>query len=117
MDKDVKAYFDGVPLKWKNHVQTLHKAVIDCFPEATVDLRYKMPTYSHGEGWVAIASQKNYVSLYTCAVEHMEDFKAMHPDYKTGRGCINFRQRDEIPVDAVKEVIRGAIEHPKGHQP
>lgn len=115
MDKDVKAYFDSVPFKWKGHLETLHKTIVECFPDATVDLRYKMPTYSWGEGWVAIASQKNYVSLYTCSAQHLENFKASHPNYKTGRGCINFRQRDEIPIAAVKEVIRHAIEHPKAY--
>ena len=115
MNKDVKAYFDAAPPQWREHLQVLHDAVVDCFPEASIDLRYKMPTYTWGDGWVAIAVQKNYVSLYTCAASHLEEFKASHPGYKTGKGCINFRRGDEIPVEGVKQVVRHAMEHPAGH--
>lgn len=55
MDKQVKAYFDAVPGPRKFLAESLHQAVMECFPEATVDLKYNMPTYSYGEGWVAIA--------------------------------------------------------------
>ena len=40
--------------------------------------------------------------------------KKKHPKYKTGKGCINFREKDEIPEKDVKAVIRHAILHPKG---
>lgn len=79
------------------------------------DFRYKMPTYSYGDGWVAIANQKSYISLYTCSAEHIEAFKAKHPTYKTGKGCINFRQKDALPLEDVKAVINHAILHPKDH--
>lgn len=114
MNQDVKAYFAAVPEKRKGHVEVLHKAIIDCFPKAMVDLKYNMPTYTYGSGWVAIANQKHYVSLYTCSAAHLESFRSTYPNYKTGKGCINFREKDEIPVEAVKEVIKHAIEHPKG---
>lgn len=73
------------------------------FPNAEVTMKYKMPTYSHGEGWVAIANQKNYVSLYTCGALHLVDFKKAFPQYRTGTGCINFRENQEIPESAVTE--------------
>jgi hypothetical protein len=72
-----------------------------------------VPTYSHGEGWVAIANQKRYVSLYTCGAHHLENLKAAYPGFKTGKGCINFRESDAIPVHAIQEVIRHAIDHSK----
>ena len=61
-------------------------------------MTYKMPTYRVGAGWVAIANQKHHVSLYTCGPHHIEDFKARYPGIKTGKGCINFRDKDELPV-------------------
>lgn len=74
-------------------------------------IKYR-PT-SYAGGWVAIANQKNYVSLYTCSALHLVTFKAAYPGYKTGKGCINFRANDEIPMAAIENVIRHAIEHPK----
>ena len=64
------------------------------------------------DGWVAIANQKHYVSLYTCGYHHIEDFKNAYPKVRTGKGCINFREKDELPLDALADVVRHAIEHP-----
>jgi uncharacterized protein YdhG (YjbR/CyaY superfamily) len=72
-----------------------------------------MPTYRKGEGWVALANQKNYISLYTCGYHHIESFKTHYPDIKTGKGCINFRDKDDIPLKDIEAVVRHAIEHPK----
>lgn len=113
MNPAVKAYFEAAPLSRQPRLQKLHTLILDCFADATVDMAYKMPTYKHGEGWVAIANQKNYVSLYTCSASHLAEFKQQYPTYKTGKGCINFRQKDEIPEAAVKAVIRHAMLHPK----
>jgi uncharacterized protein YdhG (YjbR/CyaY superfamily) len=115
MDQAVTDYLDAVPASRKEKIDTLHRLILECFPTATVDMQYKMPTYKHGEGWVALANQKSYVSLYTCSALHLEDFRQRCPDIKTGKGCINFRQKDEIPEDAVRSVIEHAILHPKGH--
>lgn len=113
MNREVQAYFRAVPESRRGPMQKLHDAVMACFPKATVDLRYRMPTYSQGEGWVAIANQKAYVSLYTCSAAHLAAFREKHPEIKCGTGCINFRERDKIPLAAVKAVIRHAIRHPK----
>ncbi len=114
MDKAVRRYFDAIPKSRESHMKTLHDVIMECFPTAAVDMKYKMPTYSHGDGWVAIANQKNYVSLYTCSAEHLTEFRKSHPGYKTGKGCINFRDKDEIPTQAIKAVIRHAMLPPKG---
>lgn len=114
MDAAARAYFDAVPAGRRDKMQALHALAVDLYPDATIDMRYKMPTYTVGAGWVAIANQKNYVSLYTCSAEHLAEFKSLYPDIKTGKGCINFRDRDAIPEAAVKRVIELAISSPKG---
>ena len=113
MNREIRDYFDTVPKSRRSLVAQLHAAVLDGFPGATIDMRYKMPTYSYGEGWVAIANQKNYVSLYTCSAAHLVKFKEKYPSYKTGKGRINFHETDEIPLEAVKAVIKHAMLYPK----
>lgn len=115
MNADVAAYIDSIPALRRAHVDALHAAILECFPAATIDMRYKMPTYSDGEGWVALANQKRYVSLYTCNAAHLARFKQQHPGIKTGKGCINFRDKDVIPVADVKAVICDAIRYPKAN--
>jgi uncharacterized protein YdhG (YjbR/CyaY superfamily) len=117
MDTMVQEYFDGIRAPRKAKIDKLHSLIVDCFPNAEIDMQYRMPTYRYGDGWVAIANQKHCVSLYTCSAEHLVKFKELHPNIKTGKGCINFRDRDAIPEDAVKEVIKHAIGQPKGYRP
>jgi uncharacterized protein YdhG (YjbR/CyaY superfamily) len=114
MDKKVDQYISGIPDSRKDRFESLHQLIIGLFPEAIVDMKYNMPTYHVGEGWVAIANRKNYISLYTCGYHHIESFKAKHKGIKTGKGCINFRDKDEIPLQDLKAVARHAIEQPKG---
>ncbi len=113
MDRAVAAYFDGVPESRKPHVNKLHLLVTKRFPDVVLNMKYKMPTYCYGKGWVAIANQKNHVSLYTCSALHLAEFKKAFPQYKTGAGCINFREKQEIPEAAVIRVIEHAMLHSK----
>ena len=106
-------YLATVPQERRDMVAELHAIVLSVYPEAEVSMRYRMPTYEVADGWVALANQKRYVSLYTCGYHHIAGFKAEHPTYKTGKGCINFKPSEPIPADAVRQVVRHAIEHPK----
>jgi uncharacterized protein YdhG (YjbR/CyaY superfamily) len=113
MRKDVEHYFDAVPEDRKHLVDTLHSLIVGLYPQAAIDMSYRMPTYKAGDGWVALANQKRYVSLYTCGAHHIADFKKRYPSIKTGKGCINLKPADPVPEAALKKVIRHAIEHPK----
>lgn len=92
---------------------SIHHLILKLYPDANIDMSYRMPTYKHGEGWVALANQKNYISLYTCSESHIESYRQKHPQQKTGKGCINFRVRDEIHYDDLESVIKHAFDSPK----
>jgi len=114
MNRQVEKYFDAVPEDRRPLVEKLHDLILELYPDATVGLDYKMPTYKVNEGWVALANQKRYVSLYTCGEIHLAQFKKKHPDIPTGKGCINFKPNVKIPLASVRQVVRHAIDHPKG---
>jgi len=92
---------------------SVHKLILRLYPDAVISMGYKMPTYRLGDGWLALANQKNYISLYTCGASHLVSYKQKHPQQKTGKGCINFRERDEIHHKDLETVIKSAIEFPK----
>jgi len=114
MDKAIEAYFASVPEVRKQIVNALHNLIVGLYPKASVDMRYKMPTYLFGDGWVALANQKHYVSLYTCGYHHIAEFKEKHPKIKAGKGCINFMPGDQLPLQDLKAVVKHAITQPKG---
>lgn len=113
MNSQVIKYIENIPVERNERFNTLHALVLKLYPDANVDMQYKMPTYKVGNGWVALANQKNYISLYTCGHHHIESFREKHPDIKTGKGCINFRDRDDLPLKDIGQVIMHAIEYPK----
>ncbi|MEM7017720.1 MAG: DUF1801 domain-containing protein [Pseudomonadota bacterium] len=115
MHEVIQNYLDNTPEERQGMVLELHDLITSVYPQADVDMKYKMPTYQVGEGWVAVANQKNYVSLYTCSAQHIEQFKARHPHIKTGKGCINFKPNKPLPLDDIADVVKHAIEQPKGH--
>ena len=112
-DRAVQLYLDAVPDGHRDIVLQLHSLILDLYPEATVDMTYKMPTYRLGDGWVALANRKQYVSLYTCGEHHIATFRSRYPDIKTGKGCINLRRRDPVPVAALQQVVRHAMQQQK----
>lgn len=112
-NKEVEKYFQSIPKARIDRMYKIHSMILDIYPNADVTMKYKMPTYHVCDGWVSLANQKNYISLYTCGYHHSEQFKSKYLKIKTGTGCINFRDKYEIPLSDLKQVIKHAIEHPK----
>lgn len=92
-------------------INQLRELILRLYPNAVESMRYKMPTYESETGWVAIANQKQYVSLYTCSEQHIASFKAKYPTIKSGKGCINFRDSITIPYDDLEQVIISAMNY------
>jgi len=113
MDPDLARYFKSVSSHRKEWLLTLHSMIEQLYPQAHIDLKYKLPTYQVDEGWVAIANQKNYISLYTCGYQHIESFKAKFPTIKTGKGCLNIKDTDPLPMEELRVVVQHAIQHSK----
>ena len=109
----MEKFLEAVPTERKARMKKIHSMILGLYPDAIVDMTYKMPTYRVGEGWVALANQKQYISVYTCGYHHIESFKTKYPKIKTGKGCINFRDTDEIPISDLWDIVRPAIVHPK----
>ncbi len=105
-------YLSNIKATRKTRFETIRSLIMKLYPDAIESMRYKMPTYECHDGWVALADQKNYISLYTCGYTHIAQFKLAHPNIKTGKGCINFQDKDDIPVESLKAVIHSAM---KGH--
>jgi hypothetical protein len=62
-----------------------------------------------GDWYVALANQKNYVSLYLIPVYVYPELKAKldaaGKNLKCGKSCINFKRAEDLPLDAVAEIV------------
>jgi len=110
---NVKDYINNIPEFRKDRFLAIVDLVKSLYPDIKESMCYKMPTYKYQDGWIAIANQKNYISVNTCSPEHIAGFKRKFPGIKTGKGCINFRDSDKIPCNDLEPVIRSAIEYGK----
>ena len=106
----LEEYLKHIPENRKARFLLILSTIKSLYPQTEESMKYKMPTYMSEDGWVAAANQKNYISVYTCSAEHIKDFKKKHPGIKTGKGCINFKDSDEIPIEDLKPVIKQAME-------
>ncbi|AQA17866.1 hypothetical protein BST95_06070 [Halioglobus japonicus] len=107
---EVNAYLQALPDNRRARITGLIDMIAALYPDALLDLKYRMPAFSQGDGWVSVGSQKHYVSLYACSAEHLAAFRELHPGVKGGKGRLNFRDRDDIALDDLKQVVRSAME-------
>ncbi len=58
---------------------------------------------------LALANQKNYLSLHLTPLyvlpELRERLTALAPTLKTGKGCINFKRAEDLPLPALATII------------
>lgn len=125
--KSVKEYFAMLPKERRKPMGFLHRFIRKAAPKLMPRFAYNMPgygsfRYKNYQGkiidWpiVALASQKNYISLYICAMEGgkylAEKYKKELGRVSVGRSCIRFRKLEDINLKTLKEIIVLAAKTP-----
>ena len=106
---------DGYFMNLKNpkhfdDLQELRGFLQSKLPGATEDLTYSMPTYSlGGDIVVAMASQKNYISLYM-DMELVENHRSELGKLNCGKSCIRFKKLEELPLDVIDVILQETVE-------
>lgn len=81
--------------------------------------RYKYASGREGD-WctIALASQKNYISVYVCAADDKgyiaERYKKDLPKASIGKSCIRFKKVEEIDLNILKKIILEGEKMPLG---
>lgn len=102
-------YMNAVVDERKELFEKLNSIVSDLYPDAEVLVWYRLLTYRIKPGWVALGYRKDGVTLYTECKDAIEEYRSSQPNAKTGKGCINFKLGDKIPITALKKVIKRAM--------
>ncbi|MBU3019157.1 DUF1801 domain-containing protein [Paraglaciecola agarilytica] len=109
LPSEIADYIDSAPPERRARLTQLLELVQQLSPQAVVSLRYKMPTFTAGSGWISVANQKHYLSVYTCQLAHIAPYKKRYPKQKTGKGCINFADKDHLDLAVLTDVILSAM--------
>ncbi|MBX3501869.1 MAG: DUF1801 domain-containing protein [Alphaproteobacteria bacterium] len=105
----IEAYLASLEKLRHERGEALDALIRKLAPDAAIDMSYRMPTYRRGEHFVAWASQKRCLSVYTCSAGRSAAFRAKWPKIKAGMGCVNFKDTDPFPVDDLRTLVRDAL--------
>src|SRR5438128_8907897 len=110
---DAEDYVAQIPEERRPHVQRLRKLVKKAVPKASEGIEWGMICYLYqGRPFACIASQKNYLSLHLPDLYTQPKLRAKHAkalsSLKMGKGCINFRSTEELPLDTIQAILRQA---------
>ena len=125
--KTVKEYLAAVPADRKEAILFLHTFIQKTAPKLKPHFAYNMLGYGSFPyrnyknkliSWptVALASQKNYISLYVCCLYGdkyvAEKFSKELGKVNVGKSCIRFKKLEDVNLGALKEVLKFAEKFP-----
>lgn len=123
----VKEYFDMLPKERREPMEYLHNFIKKTAPKLKSHFAYNMLGYGNFKyknykketiDWpiIALASQKNYISLYICAVDKdgyiAEKYKQALGKVSVGRSCIRFKKINDLNLTTLGRVIKLAEKSP-----
>ncbi len=126
--KTVEEYLAAVPSERQEMVRFLHAFIQKATPSlrphfAANMLGYGSFPYKNAKKemveWpvIALANQKQYVSLYVCSVVDGKYLAETHrkelgKKVSVGKSCIRFTRLEDVDLDALKKVLKLAEKHP-----
>ncbi len=118
--KNPDEYLNMIEEPRKAQMEKLHEFIKKAIPQERPHIvsgmigygtyHYKSKSGREGE-WapVLLASQKNYISVYVCAVKDgkylSESYKKLLPKADIGKSCIRFKKTEDIDLPTLKELI------------
>ena len=122
----VDQYLNELPPDRRETVSAVRGLILENLPEGyeetmyfgmigyVVPLEVQPETYNGQPlGYISLASQKNYVSLYLMSVYgHKETqewflnaYKASGKKLNMGKSCVRFKKVDDLPLDVIARVV------------
>lgn len=124
MAKTPKEYLDSLQQPRKSELKALDKLIRKAAPKfkrfimsgmlAYGKFHYKYASGREGD-WavIALASQKNYISLYVCATDGKkylaEGYKKALPKASIGKSCVRFKKIEDVDLNVVEKMLKKAV--------
>ncbi len=121
--KTVEAYLDELPDDRRGDIEAVREVVNANLRPGYVEvmdrgmIAWEIPLTIYPDTYnkrpmmmAALVSQKNYISLHLVGVyavpELLELLLSGGKKLKMGKGCINFKSVDELPLEQIGEILR-----------
>lgn len=109
MRNELEEYIAKVPAARRERFRRIVDVIHQTVPQAEMVIKYKMPTFQIGEKLLAVASQKNYISVYACSSNQIAAFKRKYPKIKTGNTCLNIKDADQFDLQDLAEITKAVF--------
>ena len=126
-EKTVEEYLARVPVERQELMCAVHGFILKTVPKLTPYFASNMIGYGSFPwrsykmemiDWpiIALANQKNYVSVYVCAIDDgeyiAEKYKAELGKVAVGKSCIQVKKLSDLNLTVFKKILRFAASHP-----
>ena len=106
-------YLASVPSDRRPHLERLRALIKKSVPAASESIQWGMLGFGiNGRPFAALASQKNYLSLYLMDLYTQPGLRKKHAaalePLKMGKSCINFDSVDALPLDTIAAILKEA---------
>lgn len=106
MSETVDAYVDALPEPRRSAMHAVIATIRTAAPNAVESMMWKMPCFEARDRVLATASQKSYISIYTCSDPLLAaELRAAAPKAKGGKACVNFPDTVPVPLDALAAIV------------
>ena len=106
--KTVDEYIESLPPERKESITQVRELILETIPHVNETMKYRMPTYELNEMVCALASQKNYMSLYM-DVELIDSHSADFSHLNVGKSCIRFKNYADLPEETIRLILEKTI--------
>jgi len=125
--KTVAEYIKAVPAERRDTILAVHDFIRKTVPKLKPHFAYNMLGYGsfpytnykkESITWpvIALANQKNYVSLYVCSIDAgqyvAEKYKKELGKVSVGKSCIRFKKLEDLNLPMLKKVLMTAAKNP-----
>ncbi len=124
---NVSEYLAQVPVERQASINFLHAFIQKSAPSLKPNFAYNMLGYGsftyknykkETVEWpiVALANQKNYISIYVCAINEDEYIAEKNKDrlgkVSVGKSCIRLKELEDVNLEVLGEIIKLAAKNP-----
>lgn len=125
--RSVEEYLSLIEEPRKSEIVKLHEFIKKTIPSLKSHFASNMLGYGtfHYKGksgregdWpiIALASQKNYISLYVCSVKNgmyiAEYYKKDLPKANIGKSCIRFKKVADVDLKVIEKILKEVSKNP-----
>src|SRR5262245_34048458 len=99
----IDEYLKELPAERRTALSEMRALIHRVDPKTVEAMQYGLPAFGD---LCALASQKNYMSLYVCESDIVKAHLAQVGKVSVGKGCIRFKRLSDLNLSAVESILR-----------